>query len=64
MRRASGGVGDFGVQLARSAGARVVGLVRQEARAAAVKAAGADEVVVDETGEKAAALGPYHLILE
>jgi NADPH2:quinone reductase len=61
---ASGGVGNFGVQLARSAGAHVVGLVRQEARAASVKTAGAHEVVVDETGEKAAALGPYHLILE
>lgn len=61
---ASGGVGHIGVQLARAAGAHVVGLVRQPAHADAVKAAGAHEVVADETGEKAGDFGPYRLILE
>lgn len=61
---ASGGVGHLGVQLARAAGARVAGLVRQQSHAGAVTQAGAHEVVVDETGEAAGAHGPYDLILE
>jgi NADPH:quinone reductase len=61
---ASGGVGHLAVQLAVEAGARVVGLVRQQAHVAAVRKAGAHEVVADESGEAARALGPYHLVLE
>jgi NADPH2:quinone reductase len=61
---ASGGVGHLAVQLARQAGARVIGLVRQPAHIEAVKAAGAHEVVADETGAAAAAWGPYNLILD
>src|SRR5215212_8877683 len=51
---ASGGAGQFGLQLARAAGARVVGLMRREEHA----------VVVDESGAAAGEQGPYHLIME
>jgi NADPH2:quinone reductase len=62
---ASGGAGQFGLQLARAAGARVVGLVRREEHAGmVVEEAGAHEVVVDESGRAAGEQGPYHLILE
>jgi len=61
---ASGGVGHLAVQLAVEAGARVVGLVRQEAHVGPVRDAGAHEVVADETGEAARPYGPYHLVLE
>jgi NADPH:quinone reductase len=61
---ASGGAGHFGLQLARAAGARVVGLVRREEHADMAEEAGAHEVVVDESGRAAGEQGPYHLILE
>src|SRR5215210_5621387 len=61
---ASVGAGQFGLQLARAAGARVVGLVRREEHAGIVQEAGAHEVVVDESGAAAGEHGPYHLILE
>ena len=61
---ASGGAGQFGLQLARAAGARVVGLVRREEHSRMVEGAGAHEVVVDESGAAAGEQGPYHLILE
>ncbi|MDP9486815.1 MAG: zinc-binding dehydrogenase [Actinomycetota bacterium] len=61
---ASGGAGQFGVQLARAAGARVVGLVRREEHVGLVEEAGAHEVVVDAAGASARERGPYHLILE
>jgi NADPH:quinone reductase-like Zn-dependent oxidoreductase len=61
---ASGGAGQFGVQLARAAGARVVGLVRREEHAGFVEEAGAHEVVVDESGAAAGERGPYHLVIE
>ncbi len=61
---ASGGVGNLAVQMARDAGAHVVGLVRQERHAASVREAGAEQVVADDTGAGAAAFGPYDLILE
>ncbi len=61
---ASGGAGQFGLQLARAAGARVVALVRREEHGGLVREAGAHEVVVDEGGAAARELGPYHLILE
>jgi NADPH:quinone reductase-like Zn-dependent oxidoreductase len=61
---ASGGVGHFGVQLAKRAGARVTGLVRQERHASAVRDVGADHVVADETGEAARRYGPFNHILE
>jgi NADPH:quinone reductase len=61
---ASGGAGDFAVKLARLSGARVVALVRREEHRELVVAAGAHEVVVDETGAAAARAGSYYLILD
>ena len=61
---ASGGVGNFAVQIARHGGATVTGLVRQEKHALSVTDAGAHHVVADETGEAARAHGPYDLTLE
>lgn len=61
---ASGGAGLFAVELAREAGARVVGLVRREEHVGLVTEAGAHEVAVGEDGEAAREHGPYHLILE
>lgn len=61
---ASGGAGLFAVELAREAGARVVGLVRREEHVALVADAGAHDVAVGESGEAAREHGPYHLVLE
>ena len=61
---ASGGVGHFACQLARQAGARIVGVVRQHDHAASVKEAGAHQVVVSEELSEAREFGPYDLILE
>jgi NADPH:quinone reductase-like Zn-dependent oxidoreductase len=61
---ASGGVGHFGCQLARHAGARVVGVVRRAEREKYARAAGAHEVVIGEEISPAARFAPYHLILE
>ena len=61
---ASGGVGNFGIQIARHAGATVTGLVRQERHAQSARDAGADHVVADETGEAAREFAPYGVVLE
>jgi len=61
---ASGGVGHLACQLARDAGARVVGVVRRKEREAVSREAGAHEVVVGEDTSSAARFGPYDLILE
>jgi NADPH:quinone reductase len=61
---ASGGAGQFGLQLARAAGARVVALVRREEHVGLAEEAGAHEVVVDKIGATAREQGPYHLVLE
>src|SRR5690606_30287976 len=61
---ASGGVGNFAVQIARYGGATVTGLVRQEKHIQSVKDAGAHNAVADETGEAAREFAPYSLILE
>jgi NADPH2:quinone reductase len=61
---ASGGVGIFACQLARRGGARIVGVVRTAAYAAAVREAGAHEVVTGEDCLPAAPFGPYNTILE
>lgn len=61
---ASGGVGNFAIQIARHGGANVTGLVRQEKHIASVKEAGAHNAVADETGEAARTHGPYNHILE
>jgi len=61
---ASGGAGNFAVQLARLAGAHVTGIVRQEAHVAEVREAGAQTVVVTDDGKAAAQYGPYDLIID
>jgi NADPH2:quinone reductase len=61
---ASGGVGMIGCQLARLMGATVIAQVRRADHVDAVRKAGADEVVVDATGETLAAGEELHLILD
>lgn len=61
---ASGGVGMFACQLARLMGAVVVAQVRRSEYVDIVRKTGADEIVVDETGEVLAAGEPFHLILD
>ncbi len=61
---ASGGVGDFAVQLACLSGAEVVGLVHQADHKEAVLKAGAQNVVVSDYGVEAKELGPYDLIAD
>jgi NADPH:quinone reductase len=61
---ASGGAGQFALQLARMSGARVVALVRRPEHEVLAREAGAHEVAVDESGTAAEEHGPYHLILE
>jgi NADPH:quinone reductase len=61
---ATGGVGDFAIQLARSAGARVIAVARQTAQVAALMARGAHDVVVGEALDDARRLAPYDLIVE
>ena len=58
---ATGGVGDFAVQLARLAGAHVTGLVRREDQVAAVRELGAHEVIV---GDEIPPSPGYHLIVD
>ncbi len=61
---ASGGVGLFGIQLARLSGATVTALVRRQQHADLVRGAGAEHVVVGDRAEGAAAHGRFHCILE
>lgn len=61
---ASGGVGLFACQIAKLAGARVVGVARREENRALVEEFGADQVVVSEDGAAAQKFGPYRLIVE
>ncbi len=57
---ASGGVGTFAVQLARTAGAMVTAQVSGQARVAPVSALGASEVITDIGAD----VGPFHLVLD
>jgi NADPH:quinone reductase len=61
---ASGGAGNFGIQLARLSGARVVALLRREEHEELAKEAGAHQVAVGEDAGSAERFGPYHLVLE
>jgi NADPH:quinone reductase-like Zn-dependent oxidoreductase len=61
---ASGGVGLFGVQLAKLGGADVVAAVRQAKSVGLVRDAGAKQVVIGEDLSPAREWGPYPLILE
>ncbi len=61
---ASGGVGNFAIQLARLSGAQVVAHIRQPSYEKLVKEAGAQSVVTGEDLQAASEYGPYHLIVE
>ncbi len=61
---ASGGVGDYVIQLGRLAGASVTAHVRRSEQEAAAREAGADNVVVGETPAEAKAHGPFALIID
>jgi NADPH2:quinone reductase len=61
---ATGGVGDFAVQLAHLAGAEVVAQVRRPDQVAVVERIGADAAVVGEKTEAFAEHAPYDLVLE
>src|SRR4029434_10569922 len=60
---ATGGVGDFAIQLAHLAGAQVIAQVRRPAQVAVVKQIGADNVVIGEDPAAFAQHAPYDLVL-
>jgi NADPH:quinone reductase-like Zn-dependent oxidoreductase len=61
---ATGGVGDFAIQLARMAGAEVIAQVRRPDQAAMVEQIGADAVIIGEEITAFAQHAPYDLVLE
>jgi NADPH:quinone reductase-like Zn-dependent oxidoreductase len=61
---ASGGVGNFAIQLARLSGAQVVAHIRSPGHESFVKDAGANSVVIGEDLLPASQYAPYHLIVE
>ena len=61
---ASGGAGQFALQLARDGGARVVALVRRDDHEALAPDAGAHEVAVGERGAAAEEYGPFDVIVD
>ena len=61
---ATGGVGDFAIQLARLSGAHVIASVRRSDQVLEVQQAGADEVVIGSNTADFTANGPYDLVIE
>ena len=61
---ASGGVGNFAIQLARLSCAQVVAHIRRPEHESFVKDAGANSVVIGEDLLPASQYAPYHLIVE
>lgn len=61
---ASGGAGQFALQLARDAGARVVALVRRGEHEVLARDSGAHEVAVGERGSAAEEYGPFDLVVD
>ena len=61
---ATGGVGDFAVQLAQLSGAHVVASVRRADQTQEVQQAGANEVVIGDNISNFTKNGPYDLVVE
>lgn len=61
---ASGGVGEYALQLGKLSGAVVTAHVRRSEQEAAAREAGADNVVVGETPAEAKAYGPFALMID
>ena len=61
---ATGGTGDFTIQLAKLGGVTVVALVRSQNRVETVKQFGADHIIVGDDLAEAKRLGPYPLIVD
>ena len=61
---ASGGVGEYAIQLGRLSGASVTAFVRRPEQEAAAREAGAENVVVGETPAEAKTFGPFALIID
>lgn len=61
---ATGGVGDYALQLARLSGARTVAHIRRPEQEAQVREAGADAVVIGDDLTKEQPFGPYWLIVD
>lgn len=61
---ATGGVGDYAIQLARLAGAKVVAHIRKPDQEGIVREAGAHFVAVSEDLAEARKYGPYYFILD
>ena len=61
---ASGGVGEYAIQLGRLSGAAVTAHVRRPEQEAAAREAGAETVVVGETPADAKASGPFALMID
>ncbi|MEX2617457.1 MAG: zinc-binding dehydrogenase [Alphaproteobacteria bacterium] len=61
---ASGGVGLFGIQLAKLSGATVTALIRRNALSELVRMCGADHVVIGDSAAGAAEYGPFYCILD
>lgn len=60
----SGGVGHFGIQLARIGGAHVVATARSEEKAALLRQAGAHEVIIGQDPQGIVPHGPYDIVLD
>ncbi len=61
---ATGGVGDYAIQLARLASAHVVASVRRSEQVALVQQIGAHEAVIGDTVAAFAAYAPYDLVID
>lgn len=61
---ATGGVGDYAIQLARLSGAHVIAQVRRPEQESFVREAGADEVAIGDDPAVLRERGPYDLVIE
>jgi NADPH:quinone reductase-like Zn-dependent oxidoreductase len=60
----TGGVGHLAIQIGRAAGAHVTAVVRAEAKAAIVRDAGADDVIVGDDPASLAKHAPFDVVLD